>query len=862
MNSILVIEQSATLRHALKKHLSEHGFTAWCEESFKAGLHRLNNDTNCCNFSGVILSWPTQTHTSMDELLAELSERDSEELPLLVMAHEPDPAKLNWVASRSNTGFLLWNDHQDVPDTLKKLLSHETGSIAEDTVALEFEPIRVLLVDDSPTARVKFRKLLDQNGYHVDTASNVTEAFEKAKANYYEIAIIDYFMPDATGDVLVKKLRTHPGTASIISAILTSTYLDKVITDSLSAGAVECMFKNEADDLFVARVAAMSRTIRTTKIIDAERFRLEGILSSVGDGVYGVNSEGLITFVNPAVRKILGFDNETLITGRRPEDVFHNQLDDTHPTDSSYIKQAIQFDQEFHSIETVYIRNDGTPIQVELTIYPIRNDNQQEGAVIAFRDVSVRKLLEEELRWQANHDPLTKLLNRKYIEEALEKEVRHIKRTNDESALLYIDLDRFKYINDTIGHNAGDKLLQELGQQMQQRLRKADILARFGGDEFVVLLHNIEGSALYTVADNFREIIEQHTFTWEARDYTVNCSIGVAVVNQQSSSPGEVLANADIACHIAKGNGRNCTHIYSHGQDEKVAMDLELGWSHRLSAALKNNTFSLYYQPIAPVNEFDFSILPNAQGELWESYIEDTKSPIIYEVLLRLHDSNGQLILPNAFLPTAERFNMMREIDIWVLNHAMQQLKAHQAQGYKSQFSINLSGQSLESTDLIQDIKTAIDKHGVDPRNLLFEITETSAINKIDNANQIITELREIGCRFMLDDFGSGYCSFSHLKNLPVDYIKIDGLFVQNFTHDPMDRAIVTSINNIAHSLGKKTIAEFVENAETLKALKECGIDYIQGYYFSHPLAVLPPGETQIKATLPDAGARLPDASA
>ncbi len=842
MKTILIIEQSATLRHALKKQLKESGFSVWTEDSFEAGLARLNNETNCLSFQGIVLSWPTQTLTSMDELLASLSEQQNLGIPLLVLAHEPDPSKLNWVAQRNNTAFVLWDSHHDVAKTLHKLLEKNRDIPTEDNIVLNMNAIRVLLVDDSPTARVKFRKLLDKQGYQTDTASNVTEALEKARASHYDIAIIDYFMPDATGDVLVHKLRTNPKTASIMSAILTSTYLDKVITDSLSAGAEECMFKNEADDLFIARVAAMSRTVRTTKRIEDERHRLESILSSVGDGVYGVNRQGLITFVNPAVRKILGFEDDTLITGHRPEDVFHGEDASQHPTDSNYIKQAIEFNQEFHAVETLYTRFDKTPIQVELTIYPIRNNNsdQQEGAVVAFRDVSVRKLLEEELRWQANHDPLTKLLNRKYLEDALEQEVKRLSRAPEKSALLYIDLDRFKYINDTVGHTAGDHLLQELGQQMQKRLRKSDLLARFGGDEFVILLHNIEEESLLVIADQFRELMTHNSFHWEGRDYQVNCSIGVAIIDEYSSSPGEVLANADIACHIAKGNGRNCTHLFSHEQDEKVAMDMELGWSNRLHNALKHDSFTLHFQPIVPIPELDIAVLPSAQGELWESYLEYTKSATMYEVLIRLHGSNDQLIMPNAFLPTAERFNMMRDIDQWVINNAFRQLKEYQSQGNKAQFSINLSAQSLDSTDLVNDIRAAIDHHMIDPRSLLFEVTESSAINKIDTAKTIIAELRALGCRFMLDDFGSGYCSFSHLKNLPVDYIKIDGLFVQNFTNDPMDRAIVTSINNIAHSLGKKTIAEFVENAETLKMLRECGVDYIQGFYLAKPLALLP----------------------
>lgn len=837
MRKVLFIEKSPTLRHAMKRLLSRHGYEADIEHDFDHGMQQLLKVEQGLHYDGILIGWPSQTQTSTDELLATLSESPFNQIPLLVLAHEADSAKLGWVSGRARTAFLMWDSYEDTVKTLPALLSQHTSEPCCDP--LGNTPIRVLLVDDSPTARVKFRKLLQQGGYHTTTASCASEAMEMALQDNFDIAIIDYFMPDENGDALCRKLRANPHTAGIIPAVLTSTYLDKVIQSSLAAGAVECMFKNEADDLFCTRVAAMSRSIRITKRIEEDRTRLEGILSSVGDGVYGVDNDGLITFVNPAAQQILGYSSAAKMIGFHPDTLFHKYevLNSFASTlDKHYLDQAIQEGMELHGVETIFTRTDGTPLQVELTVFPLRIDSKQEGAVVAFRDVSVRKLLEEELKWQANHDPLTRLLNRKYLEDCLDNEVQRLKRSDEVSALLYLDLDRFKYINDTIGHNAGDQLLIEVSHLLQSRLRQSDVLGRLGGDEFGILLRNVDSDTVQQVAEKFRSILADYEFNREGRVYKVHASIGVAMIDNQTGSPGEVLANADIACHIAKGKGRNACHVYTQEHDNKLAMDMELGWSARLHQALANDNFQLYFQPIVDLHELDLDNLP-ADGKNLCDQISHMDSVVCntYEVLLRLHNSHGEPISPHAFLPTAERFNMMRDIDQWVINAAMQRMAELGSDNEHITFTINLSGQSLDPEILVPLFQQGIERYRLDPRRFLFEITESCAINDTRAACSLIDGLSELGCRFALDDFGSGYCSFSHLKRLPVDYIKIDGMFVKDMLTDPMDMAIVRSITNIAHTLGKQTVAEFVESAEVLKLLKECGVDYVQGYYIARP---------------------------
>ncbi len=525
--------------------------------------------------------------------------------------------------------------------------------------------------------------------------------------------------------------------------------------------------------------------------------------------------------------------------GQLAHTLFHHSLEDgsANTFDNCELQKTYQEGNQLASWATSFMHADGKSIPVECTVYPLYLDNKLHGSVVAFRDVTERKLLLEELKWQATHDPLTKLPNRSYFESLLLQEVKALKGSDNNSCLLYLDLDRFKYLNDTAGHNAGDKLLVAVGKQLLSTLRASDSLARIGGDEFAIIIRNVDSDSVFAAADKFREVLDNYQFNFGGKTYKINVSIGVAHITKESKSSGEVLANADIACYIAKGKGRNQTHIFASENDQKAAMDIELGWSQRLHDALDRNLFKLHFQPIIPLENLDITKLPEENGRLWQQVASKPSVDGIhhYEVLLRLPDSRGELISPEAFLPTAERFNMMTSIDHWVIRHAIEALASQPDQGAQTCLSINLSGQTLEDESLGAYIHNLVQKFDVNPQSLLFEITETSAIANLEAANRFISSLQDLGYQFALDDFGSGFCSFSHLKYLPVNLIKIDGIFIQGMLQDGVDRAIIHSIVQIAHTVGKQTVAEFVENAEILKLLKECGVDYVQGYYISRP---------------------------
>ncbi|VAW74456.1 diguanylate cyclase/phosphodiesterase (GGDEF & EAL domains) with PAS/PAC sensor(s) [hydrothermal vent metagenome] len=855
MQHVLLIEVSATLRHLALTVFRDYDYKVTVCASYTKALHCIDGSggDSLNDFDAVIFGWPDKSDPDADELIACLSEQNGLDSVVIVLAHEADPAKVDWVTHRPKTAMVLWDDYRESVTVLEtfKNISKEVSKPIRTNLATA-NNIQILFVDDSPTVRVNFRRLLKANGYEVSTACSVADGYEKALQQNFDLAIIDYFMPDGTGDVLCAKLRDNPDTTTITCAIITGTYHDKVIKDSLYAGAVECMFKNEADELFLARIDSMSRMKRILSSVQKDHKRLEGILASVGDGVYGVNIQGEITFINPAALSILGYEDSSNLIGKIPCELFYDKLcvgDDSNEEECE-LSKAYGTGKQLSARELVFKHTNGQFIDVECTLFPLKIDGVLEGSVVAFRDVTVRKLLEDELKWQATHDSLTKLANRYYFEEQLKTEVSRLKRCKGISALLFLDLDRFKYINDTAGHAAGDKLLLEVGQQLSCRLRSSDTLARIGGDEFAIVLRNIDTQKAYETADIFRGELEAYRFIYEGKSYVINVSIGIAMLNSETTTSGEALANADLACFIAKGKGRNNTHMFVGNADEKSLMDKDLGWSVRLREAIDNDLFILLFQPIVPLATLDTTNLPRDNGILCEQIKEMPNCSIKHnEVLLRLKDSRGRLISPDAFLPTAERFNMMNEVDRWVIKNAVKTLSDIQATGADTSLAINISAQTLEDKSITDYVKEITSHYNVSPHSLVFEITESSAIENLDAANRLMSDLKSLGCTFALDDFGRGFCSFSHLKYIPVEYIKIDGIFVRGVLHDPIDRAIVNSVVQIAHSVGRKTIAEYVESVEVVHCLKEMGVDYIQGYYISRPKEA-PENATQVSHTV------------
>jgi len=838
---ILLVEESATLRYILVKALQKQGYELMALETFEAAYKTLNDIGD--SFHGVVIGWPNYLqHETVDRLTVLLESENLFEIPVLVMSHDADIDVLNWMSRRRTTALVPWENYQESVSGLQKLLGNEAPVEHKHPIRSQKNPVHILLVDDSVSIRHYYERLLNKNGYITETASSVDEAFEMALEKPFDLAIIDYFMPDQNGYVLCQKLRDDERTSKIRTAVITGTYLDEVIKDCLQAGAVECMFKNEAEELFLSRIASMSRFIEVQKHIDAERERLASILESVGEGVYGVDNDGQVTFVNPAALNIMGKLESDSVIGKKAKDAFHYHVsNDVLSRDRLY--RAYGNSIELRCWETVFKHENGKPVPVECTVYPLNIQDKQEGSVIAFRDISERKMLEKKLHWQATHDHLTRLCNRRYFEDQLETEVSRIQSCDEMSALVYLDLDRFKYINDTAGHDAGDKLLKEIARLLSEKLRMKDTLARLGGDEFAIILKGVDEKSAMIVTETFRTALEKCNFSYGGENHNINASFGIALMDVPKMTSGDVLANADIACHIAKRSGRNQSHLYEKNNDEKNVMGSELGWSQRLRDAMEKDKFVLHFQPILDLKLIDISTLPAEDGAVWDEYASDINNPLHYELLLRMQGENGNIYYPDSFIPTAERFNLMCDVDMWVMNKALSTLAEIQKDRSNISFSINLSGHTLNAIDSLEKIKNLLEQYDVNPQSLIFEVTETCAIANFESASQFIDEMKWLGCRFSLDDFGSGFCSFSQLKCLPADFVKIDGQFVKDMARGSIDKAIVMAMNDVAHSLGRYTVAEYVESSEILRLLKICGIDHVQGNYVSVPRVELGNGK-------------------
>ena len=436
--------------------------------------------------------------------------------------------------------------------------------------------------------------------------------------------------------------------------------------------------------------------------------------------------------------------------------------------------------------------------------------------------INAIKERDETLRRLAEHDPLTGLVNRTYFSRELELESQHSGRGAASSAVLYIDLDLFKYVNDALGHGAGDRVLVQVSEYLRGRLRDDDVLARLGGDEFAILARNAGKQGAIELAKSINRMMQDFHFIESGQVFNIYCSIGITMLDSNRFTMEEILSQADMACYQAKSSGRNCYAMHEVAEHVKEKMVSDMGWSKWIREAIRDNRFKLVYQPIVPLNS-------KRSGEM-------------YEALLRMEDRDGKLIPPAVFLPIAERFGLLVQIDYWVVRNALKALAEHRASGRDITMAINLSGQAFEDGDTLHEvIKDNLKKYKVPGSAVVFEMTEQVAVRHMNKARDAMNHLGKLGCRFSLDDFGAGFSSFGYLKHLPVSFIKIDGFFIEEMAHDPVDQTMVQAMVQIAKSLGKETVAEYVQNEETIRLLAKYGVDYIQGYYFGGPSDDLQP---------------------
>ncbi len=543
-------------------------------------------------------------------------------------------------------------------------------------------------------------------------------------------------------------------------------------------------------------------------------------LQSIGDGVITTDANSQVEYINPVAEELTGWKVDDA-SGRSIDEIFRGFHEETCEPLENPLAVSIRRDRAIKSVRpTLLIRRDGNELYIESTASPIRDGKGSvTGGVLVFHDVSESRELNRRLSYHASHDILTGLVNRRELENRLQRALKSARARETSYALLYLDLDQFKIVNDSCGHNAGDALLGQLGALLKSKIRWRDTLARLGGDEFGVLLESCSLEEAMNSAETLRVAIGDYKFVWEERKFRLGVSIGVVPITADNEDVAALLSAADSACAAAKEAGRNRIHSFQENDIDLMRRRREMQWAARINNALEEDRFELFRQTILP--------------------LQATEEGAHYEILLRMRDENGGIISPGLFIEAAERYGITPNIDRWVIRSAFRWLVSEADERERLALcSINLSGQSFGDEKFLPFVIDQFQMSGIDATKICFEITETAAIASYSQANRFINALKELGCKFALDDFGTGLSSFGYLKHFPVDFLKIDGSFVKEILHDPIDREMVRSINEIGHLTGKKTIAEFAENEEIITMLRGMGIDYAQGYGVSEPKRV------------------------
>jgi diguanylate cyclase (GGDEF)-like protein/PAS domain S-box-containing protein len=573
------------------------------------------------------------------------------------------------------------------------------------------------------------------------------------------------------------------------------------------------------------RLVGVELDITERKLYEEALFRekesAQITLQSIGDGVITTDAKGVIDYVNPVAEALSGWRLEDA-QGRPIEEIFRAFHEETCEPLENPLAVAIRRTRSIKSVRPMLlIRRDGNEIYVESTASPIRDGSGAvSGGVLVFHDVSEARELNRRLSYHASHDVLTGLVNRREFENRMERALKSAKAHETSYALCYLDLDQFKIVNDTCGHSAGDALLGQVGALLKSKVRWRDTLARLGGDEFGILLESCSLDEAMRTAEALREAVRNFKFTWEERTFRLGASIGVVPISAENADVASVLSAADSACQAAKEAGRNRVHSFEENDIDLMRRRREMQWAARINTALEEGRFELFRQTILPLQ------VPEIGAH--------------YELLLRMRDEAGKLVSPDNFIAAAERYGITPQIDRWVIDNAFRWLVSEADEREKlAMCSINLSGQSLGDDKFLPYVIDQFHRSGLDATKICFEITETAAIASFSQANRFIQALKELGCKFALDDFGTGLSSFGYLKHFPVDYLKIDGSFVKEILHDPIDREMVRSINEIGHLTGKQTIAEFAENLDIINMLRNLGVDFAQGYGISQPQRVL-----------------------
>jgi diguanylate cyclase (GGDEF)-like protein/PAS domain S-box-containing protein len=691
-------------------------------------------------------------------------------------------------------------------------------------------PAHILVVDDAPLIRGLLKQALQKYGYVVNIAYNGQQGIDYFLKYRPDLILMDADMPVLDGVTACARIKELPEAKHLPIIMVTAFMEGEWVDRAYAAGATDYITKPVNLDVLRNRIHYILQAKRAEEALFEEKERALVTLTSIGDGVITTDANGKIEFLNIAATKLTGWTTEAA-QGLPLNQVFSIISDKSQQPLEFPIQRCLEHGEmvglKNHIILVHYQTKER--FAIEDSAAPIKDRHGHIiGVVLVFRDVTNTRKMTQELAYKATHDALTGLYNRIEFQTQLNNILNRSSPEKIEHALLYMDLDRFKIVNDTCGHEAGDQLLKDVALLLQKKVdmyNKEATLARLGGDEFGLLLKNCSTQKALEVANSLCNSINSFRFFWQNEQkeknlFTIGISIGLVPIYTQIIDYQSLIAMADTACYAAKNAGRNGVHVY---QESDIAPNNNnIQWVSLINEHLETDQgFSLYYQSIRPLQ-------PERN---WNA-----NSPNCYEILLRMTDEQDHLIPPGAFLSVAKRYNLMPNLDRWVLNEVLKWLKKYPKHLEQSNLiNINLSGFSIRDKDFLETIINDINASNIPPHKLCFEITEMTALNNLTDVLNFITALKQLDCRFALDNFGTGMGSFTHLKNLPVDFVKIDGAFVKDIVDDPVDYAMVKAINEIAHLMSIQTIAENIENQATFEKLTEIQVDYAQGYWIAEP---------------------------
>lgn len=561
-----------------------------------------------------------------------------------------------------------------------------------------------------------------------------------------------------------------------------------------------------------------SNLIRIESELLEEQTRNKLTLELLQEGVIATDHNFEIVHMNPVAESLTGWPTYEA-KGHKLDEIVRLIDADKRERMTVPVEFCMEEGRTMKISESLHlISNDNKEHAIEITIAPNSPaDSNLQGAIIIIKDLSENRRLANEIQHRASHDTLTGLLNRQEFEYQLEKSISSASIHDVQHVLCYIDVNQFKIINTQAGHTAGDSILKEVARLLHSKIRSIDYIGRLGGDEFAILLVNHSLDNAKRTAQALTEDFQHRRFAWEGQSFELGLCIGIVPVTKESPEPAQMLTRAELACFSAKERGRNQVHVYRTDDDELTRKHAEILRAAGITGALQEDRFKLYCQPIVSLSLGNRSIKH-------------------YELLLRLRDQNGNIILPGSFIPAAERYGLMPNLDRWVIHTALHSYNETFGEKSGVHIAVNLSGNSLNDDKLLEFIKNELQTSEINPEQVCFEITETAAISNLSQASHLIKELKALGCCFALDDFGSGLSSFTYLKNLPVDYLKIDGSFVTDMSTDTIDYAMVDAINQLGHVMGIGTIAECAESEEVVDSLRKLGVDFAQGYAMGSPM--------------------------